>query len=232
MLFCILSTSAWTEERGNEYQVWFNSYIAKFNESFTPLSASDKRDLTDLLQLKPPVSSGQFYNLWFVKCFCMYVEDTSPVLNAGKIEKFQYVLDAMPNLQNSGEYYGFYLDYVLKNLDDFMPTLTDSDKKYIEFFKRAKPNSLESDYQKWLTGYTKRKNDYGSIVDESEKIAIQFLVDIKPTTGETGGTCLVKRELLLKIKNLILNQQPNTAVAEIDKILNESFVPESSEEVK
>ncbi|MBF0547017.1 MAG: hypothetical protein HQM08_21430 [Candidatus Riflebacteria bacterium] len=220
LLFCIFATCAWAEERGNEYQIWFDSFIKRFNESFTPLTTTDKRELNDLIQLKPPFNSGQYYNLWFVKCFCKFVEDTSPVLNTGEIEKFEVVFQAMPDLENSGQYYSFYLDYVLKNLDDFMPVLNDAKKKYLEYFLRAKPHSLESDYQKWMSEYTKRKSDYGSIVSEDEKVAIKFLTDVKPTTGEVGGTCVVQRETLLKIRNLILNQQPNSAVAEIDKILN------------
>ncbi len=216
--------SSFGEDKGNEYQAWFESFITKFANSHTPLTATERKDLQERIAFKPSVNTGQYYNLWFVKGFCMWVEETSPILNDWKKEKFQVLFAAMPELQNSGQFYHFYLDYVLKNLDDFMPILDDSEIKYIGYFKAAKPRALESDYQKWMTEYNNRKDDYGPIFDNAENLALRFLMDIKPASGEDNQTTYqVKRETLLKIRYLITNQQPNSAVAELDKILNEAL---------
>ncbi|MBF0406736.1 MAG: hypothetical protein HQM10_05260 [Candidatus Riflebacteria bacterium] len=217
----ILLTAVNADERGNEYKVWFDSFLAKFQDSFTPPNSVQKEELDDLLRIKPAYNSGIYYNLWFVQCFCMYVEETSITLSAGEIEKFKYVFSAMPQTDGSEQYYTFYLDYILKNLDEFMPVLSDAEIAFLAYFIKAKPSSTGADYQTWLKAYMELKESYGSSLSEDEKKALKFLNDIKPV--ENGGSddvlFKVKRETLLKIRNMIQNQQPNSAIEEINRIL-------------
>lgn len=214
------SVNAAFEARGNEYQAWFDSYLARFDDCSFTLSQKDKEDLQSLLEIKPKTGSGRFYNLWFVKLFCMYIEETQPTLATNEIEKFSYVMSGIPDFQGSNQYYHFYLDYAVKSIEDFMPFLDDSERKYLDYLKRARPLAEEGDYEKWLSQYNRLKSNYGPNQSDDEKSVLRFMVDIKPSDNGNGNLVYpVKRETLLRIKYLIANGQPNSAMAEIDSIL-------------
>ncbi|MFZ2956689.1 MAG: hypothetical protein WA705_07345 [Candidatus Ozemobacteraceae bacterium] len=223
ILFLSLSISLFADisTRGNEYQAWFNSFLQRFTECSNQLSPQDKTDLQDLLNIKPKFDTGRFYNLWLGKAFCMYVDETAPILDSSEIEKFAFIMAAMPDLQGSNSFYHFYLDYVIKEIDDFMPVLDANEKKYFDYFRKAKPMSLEADFESWLSKYNQYKSDFGPVYDANENEALRLLMDIKPAgDSQENINYQVKRETLLRIRNLIQNQQPNSAMAEIDKILN------------
>ncbi|MBN1471522.1 MAG: hypothetical protein JW925_07065 [Syntrophaceae bacterium] len=221
MLTGALTTSCFSRNRNDDYQAWFNTFITDFQKYPGTLDAENKADLATLFEMKPGGNnSGRYYGVWFNKAFCWFIDDTHDIARPSEDEKMKYILDAMPDLNNTGQFYNQYLQYVLKKIEDFMPVLDDSDKKCFEYFKKAKPKNTGKDYKIWLTEYNRIKEDYGPVYTDNENYILRFLMEIKPE-GEKNQNAVyrVRGETLLRIKYLIQNNEPNTAANEIDKIL-------------
>lgn len=208
------------DRAGSNYQFWFDNFLKRFQDCSFALTAQDRKDLQDLLRDKPGFGSGGYYNYWFVKGYSPFIEDSLPVIDSNKMEKIEFLLAAMPDLDGSQQYYHFYLDYVVKQIDDFMPVLDAGEKKVLEYHKRALPRSGSVDYQAWLAAYNTMKEDFGPVYSADENYALGFMTGIKPASDPVGQVFQVKAETLMNIRQLILNNQPNLAVQQIDRILS------------
>jgi len=215
-----LATPCFSLDGNNDYPAWFNTFITDFKEYSRFPNAQKKTNLTNLFRMKPLNNSGKYYNLWFDKAFCWFIDNTNTLSNQSESEKMKYIMDAMPDLDNTGEFYKQYFQYGLKKFKDFMPVLDDSEKKGLEYFKRAKPKNSDNDYIIWFSEYNRIKEDYGPVYSADENFILQLLMGIRPAEeNNQNAVYSVSGETLLKIKYLIQNNEPNTAANEIDKIL-------------
>jgi len=211
---------AWGATRGpDDYRYWFESYLTRFQECHTTMSPQDKADLRSLLDLKPVYGAGRQYNLWFVKGFCAFLEECLPVLDNGEREKVEFLFQAMPDLEGSQASYQLYLQYVVQQITDFLPVLDEAERTCFGYFRRALPKSTDADYQKWLGEYNRLKQEFGPSYSEAENTSLKLMTDIRPASNPAGEVFQVKGETLLRIRQLILNQQPAAAVSELDRIL-------------
>lgn len=206
---------------GSDYQAWFESFLKRFQDCSFTLSDRDKDDLQNLMKIKPAVGTGKYYDLWFVKGFCWFIEDCGILLDQEKAAKLDYMMSAEPDLEGSGQHYAQYLRYIVKRIENSMPVLDNTKKTYLQYFKKAMPQTIDSDYQVWLQDYNRLREKYGPVFSADENLILQFLSEIRPISGGGENTVLqVKRDRLLRIRTLILNKQPEVAVGEIDQILS------------
>jgi len=130
------------------------------------------------------------------------------------------MLQAMPELDGSGPHFGLYFQFVLKQLDGFLSTLDKHEILQMTFLQRAKPSSGKRDYEPWLQTYNQWKMNFGPEYSQSEQDVLTFLEKIRPTGSSSEDTFLkISREILLRIKYLLQDNKPASAMEEIDKIL-------------
>lgn len=218
----VISLISANNNYNEDYKLWLENLVEGFQDYSVKLTNKDKDDLAEKFKMKPAISnSGIYYDVWFNKAFRWFIDDSNNVRRSSDKEKMEYLMKAMPDLRDSGEYYKTYLQYVLAKTEEFLPVLNTSEMKCIELFKRAKPENTSADYKVWHTEYNRIKDDYRPVYSDSENYILQFLMDVKPTEAVNKKAIYrVSAESLLKVKYLILNNELNTAANEIDTILS------------
>ena len=206
------------------YIEWLNRFSTKLEDCGFSIDAQERRELNNLLEIKPKINTGKYYGEWFRDLFQPVFDDIGPVLDKNEILRLEFTLQAITDLKGSDGFYVEYLQYTITQLaEEFLPVYNSTEKKLAEFIKKAHPYlNSESNYEAWLNGIEKLKEDFSPNISTAEQFVIDTLMDLKPdpNSGDEGTIYQVGEETLLRIRYLILNNGTYKAVQEIDRILN------------
>lgn len=212
---------SWSAASQDPYALWLDSFNQRLKSASLVLNDTDKAALQELIQLKPTQDTGRHFKIWFDKTFLQMVAETGSNLNDYQYEKFAFIIAAKPDGTGSRGFYPTYLKALVAQIQNFLPTFDDSEKKFLDLYQHAVPQAdAPGDFQAWLKEFNVMKADFGDNLSDDQTYALEFLKLVKPAEGiKTSKTYEISEETLLEIRTFIMNNQGMAAVLKIDTIL-------------